>query len=222
MFRGLINNGNIASTRIIKLNNPLQWSCIGYSDISKATSFYIPEIDTLIDTGVLFYLENTHRFILPQNILISRNNFNHTRYINFYENYIKPNGNIFSQLCIPDRIVKSNILPQTDTIYDLSSSYSLYVKQLIYTHISYSYGIIYNNNKQVIFMGNTTIDTLYEYSYWKDYPVVFVDCHPHNSTKYDLAYIIRKNLDISYILLNVADDKIVKYNEFDNVYIWTE
>jgi len=132
---------------------------------------------------------------------------------------------------------KHNLANNTEeeTVYSISPSYKLSVKRVGYTKPSYSYGLIYNNKNQVIFMGNTTLDVLYKYNHWIEYPVVFIDCSMYNINKHihtrykhsknpyliDIIPTIETHKDITFILTNSSNMDLEKYN-LDNVYLWND
>ena len=129
----------------------------------------------------------------------------------------------------------------------ISSYCSVSINSLTYVIPSYSYGISYNEQKQVLFMGNTSIKTLERTNYWTDYPVVFIECMNYNNIKSiiknyqdiqhlsisELIPFMAKYTDISFILthsstnihsnnINNIYDNIKNTHKLNNVYLWID
>ena len=243
MFRYIVNN-TAFNAKLLNLNNPAKWSCIGYSKKGIGQSFYIPQIDTMINTGVqLVSGNNVTNYLYPKNLLITQNTVENNRFI---DNHINPKN-----ILCHDLTNMSNKYIQVDNEETYSLDNISVATHLLNNNIpSYGYGITYNNEKQLMIMGNTSINAFYSFNEWKEYPVIIVDCanycnYPTNISRYhndyyiswkDLVPIVTQYTNIKFILTNSdtninTDDisyinKIIKYSfnnyNIDNVYPWID
>lgn len=241
MFRGIINN-KFFNAKHINLRNPLKWNCVGFSKNGLGKSFYIPEIDTMIDAGIkLVGRKHMNNYIYPTNLLITQKKEESIKYI---YNHIDTQNILYPKtgLNIYNKRYKN--------IYDGATfkmgNLDIDVKLLYNSNPSYSYGMSYNNEKQLLVTGTTSIDTFYNSSDWKEYPVIMVECANYCDytcsvnyfrkkdyiSWYDLEPIIINNPNIRFILtnstinINVGDVpyimRILGKKDIDNIYIWID
>ena len=245
MLRGIYNN-TIVPIRSMSIHNPLKWSCIGYSYGGRATSFYIPEINVMIDAGIKIHTYlNVKNFIVPKHLLITHDHSDHSRYTDWY---IEHNDDMSILLPYKYENFNENIYKIYDDMYhQLTLSCRTSIHLLTHRIPSYGYGITYNDENQVLFMGDTNIDVLYQSSFWKDYPVIFIECTNYRYDKklikkyhnwghiswLDILPFIKKNKDIFFVLTHsgismntyqsIHMNKIIKEEyKLNNVYLWVD
>jgi ribonuclease BN (tRNA processing enzyme) len=247
MLRGIADKSRLVTVRTMRIKNPLNWTCMGYSNGGKATTYYIPQIDTMVDAGIKIYNNIAiGTFIMPKHLLITHNHHDHTRNTNWYYK------NNYDNIEVLSPYVVKNAGDNYHNVYDnmnhqstLSCRYT--IQELTHRIPSYSYGITYNDEKQVLFMGDTNIDVLYHTSFWKDYPVIFIECTNYNDRKdlvfkyhkwghislADILPFIQQFKDIRFVLthsgsnFNYSDEiklnKLLKNNyKLKNVYVWID
>jgi hypothetical protein len=220
----------------INLKNPLNWNCIGWAKHGIGQSFYIPEVDTMINTGINLVSGNKmNNFTSPKNIFITQIKNETVRYLNIYtktQNIIYP----FKYNSIYNHIYNS-------VEYNLDNL-NVSVNMLNNPEPSCSYGLSIYDKKQLLFMGSISVDYFYENTMWKEYPVIIVDCANYcdceltikyykknnNLSLYELIPIIRTNRNIRFILTNsnryISAEtipyimNIIKKYNIDNIYLW--
>jgi len=165
-----------------KLNNPANWTIGGMSVAGVATSMYLVEPSIMVDAGAL--LTSRCKPVIPSHLLITHHHSDHNRHIGYYAS---------RRVNIIDPITNPNTKPVTNPVtnpnnslggrvYEMSNGIVARTIKLNHTVKSVGYGIeSLDGTKEVVMMGDTRIDPLYEIPTILDYPVIVIECTNYDS-----------------------------------------
>ncbi len=256
--------------RQIKLPNPLNWTLTGFSNAGGATTMCLLEPRIMLDSGI--NIINNGQTVVPDLLMITHSHKDHSRYLYHYVKMNKKvNGGLkvitqrdnFYDISIRglnkenyyavDRTRNKIRFPMLPTLSEKKgpvlneSILDIEVFPLRHRVPSVGYGISVNFEKQVLMMGDTTVDPLYFNNGWNNYPVVVIECTNYSSNRdnilgyragghinwVDLEPIIRKNRDVYFCLIhsnsliksnmiNHMNQILLKDKGLKNVFLWID